>query len=135
MKRLFFVVSILLLLVSCERKAAPGEIAVLLFNALTSGEAQVVRENIYFADKVERSAFYAYLDMAYDSKDFAERTKDYKADYKVVSENIEGDSAYVVLKGRTVLEQDTRFNVLMVKVDGEWKVDGRFSVLHRQRED
>ena len=103
-----------------------------LFNALTSGEAQIVRDNIYFADNVERSAFYAYLDMAYDSKDFAERTKGYKADYKVVSEKIDGDSAFVVLLGKTALAQDTRFNVLMVKIDGEWKVDGRFSVLHPQ---
>lgn len=135
MKRLFFAVSILCLLLSCTKKATPGEVAVLLFNALTSGEVQTVKSNIYFADKVERSAFYAYLDMARDSKDFAERTKGYKADYRVVSEEIEGDSAYVVLLGRTVLAQDTRFNVLMVKVDGEWKVDGRFSVLHRQRKE
>jgi hypothetical protein len=132
MKRFFFAVSISCLLLSCAKKAAPGEVAVSLFNALTSGEAQIVRDNIYFADNVERSAFYAYLDMAYDSKDFAERTKGYKADYKVVSEKIDGDSAFVVLLGKTALAQDTRFNVLMVKIDGEWKVDGRFSVLHPQ---
>ena len=52
------------------------------------------------------------------------------ADYKVVSEQIDGDVAYVELSGYTVLKQMTRFNVRLVKVDGAWKVDGDQSVIH-----
>lgn len=135
MKRIFLVFVILFSFMSCEKEAMPGEVAVRLFNGLTSGDAAAVKENIYFADRIEYDTFCAYLDMAYDSKDFAERTKGYKADYKVLSEDINGDSAYVVLLGKTVLAQNTRFNVLMVRTDGRWKVDGRFSVFHRQRKD
>ena len=52
------------------------------------------------------------------------------ADYKVVSEQIDGDVAYVELSGYTVLKQMTRFSVRLVKVDGAWKVDGDQSVIH-----
>lgn len=134
MKRIPIIFSLLFFLYSCADRPAPGEVAVSLFNALTSGEAQVVRDNIYFADDVERNAFGEYLDMAFRSEDFAERTRDYRADYKVVSEVVNGDSAHVVLVGKTVLKQQTRFTVLLVNVDGCWKVDGRYSVLHRQGE-
>lgn len=135
MKRKGFFLSILLVsfALSCGNRVVcePGEVAVELFNSLTSGEAEIVKRNIYFADEVEREFFGEYLDEAVASSDFAERTKGYTADYKVLSQSIQGDSAFVELRGVTVLGEMTRFNVLLVKVDGEWKVDGRFSVLQR----
>lgn len=124
----------LFMLVSCSStpEREPAEVAVQLFNSLTSGDVQYVKDNIYFADAVEREVFNEYLDMAVESEDFAERTKGYTADYRVLSQSVHSDSAFVELRGYTVLGQMTRFKVLLVKVDGCWKVDGRSAVLTRQ---
>ncbi len=116
-------------------QAEPSYVAVSLFNALTEGDRNTVKNNIYFELETELDAFLAYYEMALNSKDFAERTKGYKADYTAVSESIGTDTAYVELVGKTVLGEETRFNVLLVKVEGEWKVDGRYSVLHRSIDD
>jgi hypothetical protein len=109
----------------------PTQVAVALFNALTDGDRFVVESNIHFPIKEEGEAFMEYYDMALESGDFKERTAGYRADYKAVSESVKGDSAYVELVGKTVLGEDTRFTVLLVKVGGWWKVDGPYSVLHR----
>ena len=111
---------------------APGEVAVVLFNAITEGDADVVKKNIHFAYEGDYDVFSEYLDMAIKSEDFAQRTEGYKADYKVLSEVVTGDSAYVVLQGRTVLEQVSCFKVRMVRIDGKWKVDGDYSVFTRE---
>jgi hypothetical protein len=141
MKNFFLVIPVMCVMLSCTGKSGtvetdqnPGEVAVAVFNALTSGDVQVVKDNIYFPDEIETISFGKYLDMAVASEKFAERTKGYDADYRIISEKIDGDSAHVVLAGMTALKQKTRFNVLVIKIDGKWKVDGHFSVFHRQSE-
>ena len=110
---------------------SPSQVAVALFNALTNGDRFVVESNIHFPNRDEGETFMAYYDMALESDDFKQRTDGYTADYRAVSESVDGDSAYVELVGKTVLGEDTRFTVLLVHVEGWWKVDGPYSVLHR----
>lgn len=111
----------------------PSQVAVALFNALTDGDRFVVESNIHFPDTLEGETFLAYYDMALKSDDYRDRTTGYRADYRAVSETLTagGDSAYVELVGRTALGEETRFTVLLVDVEGWWKVDGPYSVLHR----
>ena len=130
MKRFFLMLLLSAFAMSGCKEKAPGEVAVLLFNSITLGNADDVKENIYFSDLAEYEVFCQYLDMALDSDRFKTRTAGYNADYKVVSEQIDGDVAYVELSGYTVLKQMTRFNGRLVKVDGAWKVDGDQSVIH-----
>ena len=110
----------------------PSQVAVALFNSITDGDVKTVMNNIHFSKVPEREAFEGYLEMAVSSEDFAERTKGYVADYRSVFEEINGDTAFVELVGTTVLGEMTRFKVMLVMVDGWWKVDGPYSVLHRQ---
>ena len=111
----------------------PSQVAVALFNALTDGDRFVVESNIHFPDTLEGETFLAYYDMALKSDDYKNRTTGYRADYRAVSETLTagGDSAYVELVGLTALGEETRFTVLLVDVEGWWKVDGPYSVLHR----
>ena len=130
MKRYVFIVLMFALaFVGCSKKS-PGEVAVLLFNSITQGDVENVKENIHFESDAEYGVFCEYLDMVVASDNFKARTKGYTADYAVLSESIEGDTARVELLGYTVLGQKTRFNVLLLKVDGEWKVDGDQAVIH-----
>ena len=103
-----------------------------MFNSLTDGDVETVHANIHFPNEIEQETFFTYYDMAIDSEDFKSRTEGYRADYRAVSEKIDGDSAYVELVGQTVLGESTRFTVLLRIVDGWWKVDGPYSVFHRQ---
>lgn len=110
----------------------PSQVAVALFNAITAGDVETVMTNIHFPNELEGETFREYLVMAVSSEDFATRTSGYTANYTPVSEQINGDTAYVELVGTTVLDRQTRFKVLLTMVDGWWKVDGPYSVLHSQ---
>ena len=125
----FLLLFALLLLAGCSSKS-PGEVAVLLFNSITEGNVENVKENIHFSNSDEYDVFCEYLDMVVASDEYRSRTVGYKANYQVVSETVNGETAEVVLAGYTVLRQRTRFNVQLVKVNGEWKVNGDQSVLH-----
>ena len=109
----------------------PGDVAVQLFNSITSGDTWFVKSNIHFNSQVEKEVFDEYLDMAVASDDYRERTAGYRADYKVVSEEVDADTAHVSLKGMSALGKMTTFNVRLIKVNGLWKVDGSQAVLHR----
>lgn len=110
----------------------PSQVAVALFNAITEGDVETVMTNIHFPKELEGETFKEYLVMAVSSEDFATRTSGYTANYTPVSEQVNGDTAYVELVGTTVLGQQTRFKVLLTMVDSWWKVDGPYSVLHSQ---
>lgn len=137
--KFFALVALLLAVVACGGdevrvdKTNPGDVAAQLFNSITSGNVEFVKENIHFDTKVDKQVFDKYLDMAVASDDYKERTANYKADYVVVSETVDADTAYVDLKGMSALGKMTTFNVRLLKVDGKWKVDGSQAVLHRQQ--
>ena len=137
--KFFALVALLLAVVSCGGdevrvdKTNPGDVAAQLFNSITSGNVEFVKENIHFDTKVDKQVFDKYLDMAVASEDYKERTANYKADYVVVSETVDADTAHVDLKGMSALGKMTTFNVRLLKVDGKWKVDGSQAVLHRQQ--
>lgn len=116
---------------SCNRQqqeTAPGEVAVRLFTAITSGEMQVVKENIYMSDSIQRSTFYDWIDAAKNSPQYKENTAGFKADYTVAEEHVDGDNAEVILSGTGPLGQKVRITVKLKKIDGEWKVDGDHGV-------
>jgi hypothetical protein len=137
--KFFALVALLLAVVACGEdevrvdKTNPGDVAAQLFNSITSGNVEFVKENIHFDTKVDKQVFDKYLDMAVASEDYKERTANYKADYVVVSETVDADTAHVDLKGMSALGKMTTFNVRLLKVDGKWKVDGSQAVLHRQQ--
>ena len=137
--KFFALVALSLAVVACGGdevlvdKTNPGDVAAQLFNSITSGNVEFVKENIHFDTKVDKQVFDKYLDMAVASEDYKERTANYKADYVVVSETVDADTAHVDLKGMSALGKMTTFNVRLLKVDGKWKVDGSQAVLHRQQ--
>lgn len=137
--RFFAVVALVSAVAACGGESAPaetvkpGEVAVQLFNAITSGDVQVVKDNIHFDSQIEKEVFDEYLDMAVASQDYKERTAGYTANYEIVSDTITADTAFVKLKGMTALGKMTTFNVRLVRIDGDWKVDGSQAVLHREK--
>lgn len=108
----------------------PEEVAVNLFNALTSGDMQYVKKNLYFSDPVSHDAVCDYLDLAARSADYKERTADYTADYKAVKVTYEGDVAWVELQGVSPLGRTLTTVARMLQKDGRWVVDGDYTVLH-----
>ena len=137
--KFFALMSLSLAIVACGGDevsvdtSKPGDVAAQLFNSITSGDVKFVKDNIHFYSENEKEVFDRYLDMAVASEDYKERTAGYVADYAIVSETIDADTAYVDLKGMSALGKMTTFNVRLIKVDGKWKVDGSQAVLHRQQ--
>ena len=108
----------------------PDEVAVKLHNAITSGDMSYVKENIYFPDAIDYTVFCEYLDMAAASAQYKRMTAGYKADYRAESTDINGDEAFVTLRGKSALGEDMIISVRLVRIDGCWKVDGNHAVLH-----
>ena len=110
----------------------PSKAALELYEGLTSGNVKAVTENIYFADTLDYNVFRDYFKMAVASDDYKQRTQSFKPDYKVVSEKISGDEAFVVLEGKGPLGNMLKIDVKMLFVDGRWKVDGNHGVFHSE---
>lgn len=106
----------------------PGDVALKVFTAITSGEAQVIKDNIYISDTIQRKSFEYYLDIAMSSQQYNENTASFEEDYTVVSEIIDGERAEVVLTGTNPLGQPVRLTVKLLIIDGVWKVDGDHAV-------
>lgn len=119
----------LILLAACK-PVPPETVAVNLFNALTSGDMSYVKENLYFEKNMDYNVVCEYLDIVVKSKDYKERTADYSADYEVERVVYEGDVAWVELQGMSPMGKRVATVARMVMVDGKWKVDGDYTVLH-----
>ncbi len=119
----------LLMLAACGT-TPPDEVAVKLHNAITSGDMSYVKENIYFPDTIDYAVFCDYLDMAAASPQYKRMTAGYTADYRAESTDINGDEAFVTLRGKSALKEDMVISVRLVRIEGRWKVDGNHGVLH-----
>lgn len=117
---------IMLGIISCkeQEQATPGLVALRVFTAITSGEMQVLKDNIHIKDSIKRSTFHDWIDIAKDSPQYKENTAGFKADYTIADEQINGDEAEVILTGTGPLGQKVRITVKLKKIDGAWKVDG-----------
>ena len=133
MKKMAYIF-VLLLLVACGDGAGnttpPGEIAVKLFSAITSGDNEYVKDNIYISDTIQREVFNSAIDIAVKSEQYKQNTKDFVPNYKVEQETIDGDNAEVILTGIGPLKQKVRITVKLLRIDGRWKVDGDHGVWH-----
>lgn len=126
------IVATIFALASCHRPSRqPSEVAIDLYTALTSGEVDVVKNNIYIADTIQRKAFEGYLDIVASSEQYRENVKDFVPSYSAASETVEGNNAEVILVGMGPLGQKLRITVSLLLVDGEWKVDGQHGIWHR----
>ncbi|MBR3884680.1 MAG: hypothetical protein IKJ31_08005 [Bacteroidaceae bacterium] len=121
---------ILALLISCKTTpdVPPCDVALKVFTALTSGEAQVIKDNIYIEDSIQRKSFEHYLDIAMSSQQYDENTATFEENYTVAKETIDGDRAEVILVGDNPLGQPVRLTVKLLIVDGVWKVNGDHAV-------
>lgn len=128
----FAYIFVLLLFAACvtNETAAPGEVAVKLFSAITTGDNEYVKDNIYISDTIQREVFNSAIDIAVKSEQYRQNTKDFVPDYKVAQETINGDNAEVILTGIGPLGQKVRITVKLLLVDGRWKVDGDHGVWH-----
>lgn len=109
---------------------SPSAVALTLYKGLTSGDVKGVTENICFAQQSDYKVFCDYFNMAVASNDYKQRTEGFIPDYKVTSEKINGDKAFVVLEGRGPLGNMLKIDVKLLLVDGQWKVDGDHGVFH-----
>ena len=109
---------------------APSVVALTLYRGLTSGDVEGVTGNIYFSDSIAAAVFSDYFKMAVASNDYKQRTKGFVPNYKVTSEKINGDKAFVVLEGVGPLGNMLKIDVKLLLVDGYWKVDGEHGVFH-----
>ena len=108
----------------------PGEVAVKLFSAITLGDNEYVKENIYISDEIQREVFNSTIDIAVKSEQYKQNTKNFTPDYNIDEEVVDGDSAQVVLKGVGPLGQKVRITVKLLRIDGRWFVDGDHGVWH-----
>ena len=111
---------------------APSAVALKVYEGLTSGDVKAVTDNIYFVDTLDHTIFREYLEVAVASADYKKRTQGFKASYKVVSEQVNGKNASVVLEGIGPLGNMLKIDVKLLSVDGSWKVDGNHGVFHSE---
>lgn len=110
--------------------ASPSDIALTLYNGLTSGDVKAVTENIYFKEQLDYNVFRDYFQMAVSNADYKERTKNFTPNYKVTSERIDGNEATVMLEGIGPLGNMLKITVKLLLIDGRWKVDGNHGVFY-----
>lgn len=110
--------------------ASPSDIALTLYNGLTSGDVKAVTENIYFKEQLDYNVFRDYFQMAVSNADYKERTKNFTPNYKVTSEQIDGNEATVMLEGIGPLGNMLKITVKLLLIDGRWKVDGNHGVFY-----
>ncbi len=110
----------------------PSAVALELYEGLTSGDVKAVTGNIHFQDTLDYAVFRDYFQMAVASNDYKQRTQGFKPDYKVTSEKIKGDEAFVVLEGVGPLGNMLKIDVKLLLVEGRWKVDGNHGVFHSE---
>jgi hypothetical protein len=108
----------------------PGEVAVKLFSAITLGDNEYVKDNIYISDTIQREVFNSAIDIAVKSKQYKRNTKDFTPSYEVAKEVVDGDNAEVILTGIGPLGNKVRITVKLLRIDGRWKVDGDHGVWH-----
>lgn len=132
MKKVFYLF-MLLLFAACgdagEGKS-PGQVAVELFSAITSGDNEFVKDNIYISDTIRREVFNSTIDIAVKSEQYQRNTKDFTPSYEVAKEVVDGDNAEVILTGVGPLGYKVRITVKLLRIDGRWKVDGDHGVWH-----
>ena len=134
-KYIFFAAFAALSLFSCgnvNNVEAPSAVALKVYEGLTSGNVKDVTDNIYFVDTLDHTIFREYLEVAVASADYKKRTQGFKSDYKVVSEQVSGTKASVVLEGIGPLGNKLKIDVKLLSVDGRWKVDGNHGVFHSE---
>lgn len=110
---------------------SPGEVAVTLYNAITSGDTLAMKEHLYISNRQQRNVFFKYYAMAVSSPQYKQNIENFTPSYQVVEEKIDGDEADVVLSGKNPLGQNVRIMVRLLKVDDVWKVDGDHGVWHK----
>jgi hypothetical protein len=110
--------------------SSPSDIALTLYNGLTSGDVKAVTENIYFKEQLDYNVFRDYFQMAVSNADYKERTKNFTPNYKVTSEQIDGNEATVMLEGIGPLGNMLKITVKLLLIDGRWKVDGNHGVFY-----
>lgn len=123
------------LFAACSQPVAPDVVAVRLFNAVTSGDMDYVKENIYLSHREDINVVNEFLTMMASSPEFKKRTEGYTADYRATAVNYAGDEAWVELKGKGVSGEMITTITRMVFVDGRWLVDGDYSILHAFNEE
>ena len=131
----FFAFLSVLILVACgggKEEAVlrqPGEVALLFFNSIISGDVDNVRDNVYFEDPADQAIFDEYLERIFIPRT-GEIPRENNAGYVVITEEVSGDTAFVELKGVTIADKTARMKIRLLNSDG-WKVDGAQAVLHR----
>lgn len=115
---------------SVNDKQEPGKIAVQVFEAITSGDTKILKENLHISNRQQRETFFSYLDMAVSSDKYKNNVKGYEPSYNIADEKVYGDSAEVILTGVNLMGENVRITVKMLKKDGKWKVDGDHGVWH-----
>lgn len=135
-KYIFFVATFALFFTACNNTnnnaETPSAVALKLYEGITSGNVKAVTENIYFIDTLDYRVFHDYFKIAVASNDYKQRTQGFKPNYKVTSEKISGDKAFVTLEGKGPLGNMLKIDVKLLSIDGRWKVDGNHGVFHSE---
>ncbi len=108
----------------------PAEVAMQVYAFIASGEAGVVKQDIYFPNDDEREVFERYLSIVEASGGYKPGFS--RVDYEFVSEEVSGDTAVVEFRGVNAFDKTSTVEVKLIKVDGAWKVDGSQAILHRK---
>ena len=130
-----FMLLLLPVAVSCGKEEAapptPGEIAVNFFSSITSGDVKAVRDNVVFRNAKEEQMFDSYLEKLFIPNVGKQAPRGHDAAYKIVSEEIKNDTAYVQLQANGAADKVVKMKVRLLNAEGVWKVDGSQAVLHR----
>ena len=122
--------------VSCGKEEAapptPGEIAVHFFTSITSGDVKAVKDNVVFRNAKEEQMFDSYLEKLFIPNVGKQIPRAHDAAYKIVSEEVKNDTAYVQLQANGATGKVVKMKVEVrngkIIIDG---YDGSQAVLHR----
>ncbi len=128
MKRFFIVLLAVFSFVACK-VTPPDEVALRFLKALTSGDVNYAKENIYFPNKSDYAFVCEYLDMVAKTDKYKSGVAEFKTEYRVAKCLYEGDEAFVELIGKNITGNYDVVALRMLRIDGRWLVDGKQSVL------
>ena len=145
-RRIFAILPLLLLLVSCGKDAAippvvpgpafpyaPDELALYYLQSLEHGEVEGLDNAMHFPSEYDRERYKGYFDRVKSLKGKGLRRELPSAGFQVSETAVNGETAIVKLNGKNAFDRNTTVEVRLLNVNGKWKIDASYPLTHQKK--